>query len=370
MNKIKKEYKRVNWVKGMKVRFDMFRQMEDHFTSLACENSAIGLNRNNFGLLPSFDGKTDSTEFEISKNMTGIVEVKLLRCNAVTQGGCLISYNPPVGQSINYSHMLDTEGEQNKLQTIYWDVVITTDPFSRIPSGIPSEKEIPARHPNVDSFYGLSLVERSKLKPEQLGPYHMVIGRIRQNRERFEVDTDFIPPCTTMFSHRALIRYYEQFGSLLNDIESSSQTIIAKIRNRTNNAPVALHLEVLCKEIMRFIAGMFPYYRNSAMDDSPSVIFNYFSALARICCVAMSFVSKSEKEELLRYFYEWSDVTPGSFDELLAKTANTRYEHNDIRTVMIQTESFLRVIAELWLKLSSLEYIGKQKESIIISVKS
>lgn len=370
MNRIKKEYKRVNWVKGMKVRFDMFKQTEDYYTSLMCDNTAVLLNKNKFGLLPSFDGKADSTEFEISKNITGTVEVKLLRCNAVTQAGCRISYNPPVGQSISYSHRLDTAGEHNKSETIHWDIILVADPFSRIPSGLPNEKEIPVRHPDADSFYALSLIERSKLKPRQLGMYHMVIGRIRQNGERFEVDTDFIPPCTTMFSHRALINYYEQFGKLLNDIESCSQTIIAKIRNRANNAPVALHIEGLCKDMMRYIAGILPHYRNSAMDESPVSIVNCFSALARTCYTAMNFISKSEKEELLRYFYEWSDVTPGSFDELLAITANVKYDHNDIRTVMIQIESFLRVMAELWLKLSTLEYIGKQKESIIISVKS
>lgn len=69
----------------------------------------------------------------------------------------------------------------------------------------------------------------------------------------------------------------------------------------------------------------------------------------------------------MKYFYEWSDVTPGSFEELLATTLNMIYEHTNIRTMMLQIESFLSVMSELWLKLSSLEYIGQHKDNIVIS---
>lgn len=362
-----KEYKRVNWINGMKVRFDMFEQTEDYYTGALCDSMAVHLNRNNFGLLPSFDGRSNSSEFEISEKNTGTVEVILRRCNAVTLGGCRISYNPLQGESMTFSQKINIDEAQNTASTIYWDIVITADPFHRIPSGIPDGKETPPRHPDVDSYYRLSMTPKGQLNPELLGMFHMVIGRVRQIGSRYEVDADFVPPCTSMSSHIALKRYYDLFGSLINDIENSSQLIIAKVRNRSQNAPVALHIASLCEDMMRYIAGLFPFYRNSAMDDSPVNVVNNFSALARVCYSSMSFISKTDKEELLRYFYEWSDITPGSFDELLSGTCNIAYNHNDIRAVMVRIESFLRVISELWTRLSGLEYIGKQKDSVIIS---
>jgi hypothetical protein len=69
----------------------------------------------------------------------------------------------------------------------------------------------------------------------------------------------------------------------------------------------------------------------------------------------------------MKYFYEWSDITPGSFEVLLASNLVIMYEHDNIRTIMLQMESFLRIMSELWHKMSALEYIGQHKENIIVS---
>lgn len=366
----KKEYKRVNWTEGMEVRFGMFEQTEDYFTNAICDSTAIQLNRNNFGLLPSFDRKTGSSEFDISERITGTVEIKLRRCNAVTIGGCRISYNPPFGEAMTYAHTFDGSNAGDISQTKYWDVIITVDPFRRIPSGMPDASETPPRHPDTDTHYGLSIVPKGELNTELLGLYHLVIGRIRYFGERYVVDTSFIPPCTTMSSHADLVRYYELFGSLMNDIENASKTIIAKIRNRSQNSILAGHIGAMCEDMMRYIASIYFNYRNIGLDATPMNIVNYFSTLAHICYVSMSFINKMEKEELLRYFYEWSDVKPGSFEELLSNALGVIYDHNDIRSVMLQIESFLRTISELWIKLSTLEYIGQHKENIVIGERS
>ncbi|NLC92431.1 MAG: hypothetical protein GX677_03050 [Treponema sp.] len=43
------------------------------------------------------------------------------------------------------------------------------------------------------------------------------------------------------------------------------------------------------------------------------------------------------------------------------------YDHENLRTVMLQTERFLTVFSQLWGKLSQLEFIGKHKENIVVS---
>ncbi len=362
-----KEYKRVNWVEGMDVGLQQFEQSEDHFTNALCDAQAVRLNKNNFGLLPSVDGKSDSSQFDISERVTNTVEIKLRRCNAITAGGCRISYNPALIDSMIYTHSFDPDKGHDLSKTYYWDVIISADPFRRIPSGIPDIESTPPHHPDVDSFYGLSITPKDQVNPEQLGMYHLIIGRIRQRGGRYEVDSSFIPPCTSMSSHTDLIRYYELFGSLLNDIERASKIIIAKIRNRTQNSPIAIHIGSLCEDMMRYIATIYFNYRNTGIESTPVSIVNYFSTLAHTCYASLNFINKSEKEELLRYFYEWNDVTPGTFEELLSNTLGIIYNHNDITTIMIQVESFLRILSELWLKLSTLEYIGQHKDNIVVS---
>lgn len=362
-----KEYKRVNWVEGMDVDFRQFEQTEDHFTHAICDSRATRLNKYNFGLLPSIDGKSDSSRFDISERITGTVEIKLHRCNAVTAGGCRISYNPALTDAMVYTHSFSQDKGYDPAKTYYWDVIISVDPFRRIPAGIPDVESTPPHHPDVDSFYGLSIAPKGQVNPEQLGMYHLIIGRIRQRGGRYEVDAGFIPPCTGMSAHPDLIHYYEQFGALLNDVERASKIILSKINNRSQNSPVAVHIGSLCEQMKLYIAAIYFDYRNTGQVALPVRIVKYFSTLAHVCYSGFDSINKSEKEELLKYFYEWNDVTPGSFEELLAGTLDILYDHNDIKSAMLRVESFMRVLSELWLKLSTLEYIGQHKDNIVVS---
>jgi hypothetical protein len=82
---------------------------------------------------------------------------------------------------------------------------------------------------------------------------------------------------------------------------------------------------------------------------------------------AVKSIAGAEREELLKYFYEWKDVTPGNFEELLAKSIEIIYNHHDIQSAMQTIDEFLKVLIALWNKLSSLEYIGQRKENIVVA---
>lgn len=360
-------YKLVNWQEGMGVGSAHLQQTENYFIERLGDNLETRLNNYNYGLLPSADRKSESSEFDISERITGKVEIKLRRCNAVTSGGYRISYNPDNAEYLLSTYSFESEKEQEENNVAYWDVILSVNPFDRIPSGIPDEKENPPRHPNVTEHYTLSIVPKGQTNYEQLGMFHLTIGRIRLHGGRYEVDSDYIPPCTGMSSHPDLLKYYENFGIYLNDIERASKAIIAKIKNRSQNSPLAYHINTMCENMMRYIASIYFMYRNTGQTSLPIEIVNYFSTLAHTCYISLNFVSKIEKEELLKYFYEWSDVTPGSFEDLLSDTLSVIYDHNNIRAVMLQIESFLRTMSELWLKLSTLEYIGQHKENIVVS---
>lgn len=368
---IKKQHNLVNWIEGMPLKKVYMEQLEDHFIEAICDNLYVRMNKNNYGLLPASNGQIDSSEFDISERITGQVEIKLRRCNALTAGGYRINYNPPASEFILYTHSFSEEKEINTIgQTKLWDIIITADPYGRIPSGLPNEEANPPHQPDKVCSLKLSVLPKGEIDLDKLGHYHLVIGRIRYQGNRHEVDTNFIPPCTIMGSHQELIRYYEQFGGFLNDIERASKLILSKVRNRSQNSTIAGHMASLCEDIMRYIAHIYFSYRNEGLDNTPSETVNYFSTLAHICYSNLNFISKTDKEELLKYFYEWSDITPGSFDELLVNTLSVIYEHYNIRSVMLQVNAFLRIMSELWLKLSTLEYIGQHKENIVVSERS
>lgn len=366
----KKEHRLVNWVEGMDVGFEHLQQQENYFIDRLCDNQNIRLTSYNYGLLPAIGKQGNSSEFDISERVTGKVEIRLRRCNAITSAGCRISFNPGQSDYLLYTHSFDKEKEQEAATTRFWDVILSVDPYKRVPTGIPNNEETPPRHPDVSESYQLSIAPQGKINYEQLGLYHLIIGRVRQQGGRYEVDTNYIPPCTSMNSSSDLQDYYERFGTYLNDIERASKVIIGKVRNRTQNSPVANHIASVCEDMMRYISSIYFLYRNMGREMTPAEITGYFSTLAHTCYISLNFINKTEKEELLKYFYEWSDITPGSFEELLANTLSIIYDHNSIRSVMLQTESFLRILSELWVRLSSLEYIGQHKDNIVVSERS
>lgn len=368
-----KTYRLVNWEQSMEIGLSHFEQLENFFIDQLRDARGITLKSYNYGLLPSLDGKKSSSEFDISEQVTGKVEIRLSSCNAITSGGCRISFNPDSSDYLLYTHTFkeeDNNQQQSLSNTRYWDVIFSIDPFKRIPTGEPSINETQAKHPDVKEFYQLSITPEGKLNHDQLGTYHLVIGRICQRGGRYEVDTDFIPPVTSMKSHPELIKYYQQFGSYLNDIERASKEIIAKINNRTSNSSIADNLKRVCEDLMRYIANIFFMYRNTGHEAAPIEIVNYFSTLAHVCYVSLNFMENSEKEKLLNYFYEWSDITPGTFEEIISTALSIIYDHNSIRTTMSEVAVFLHNFTELWIKLSSLEYIGQRKGNIVVSERS
>ena len=170
-----------------------------------------------------------------------------------------------------------------------------------------------------------------------------------------------------MASHPDLLDYYNHLGQQLSSIEKSSKTIISKVLNRQNESVLAENLRHICEDLLRFIASIYFDFRNKGRYLPPIEIVKYFSTLAHVCFVSLNFLKSNEKEELLKYFYEWSDITPGSFEETLANTLEMLYEHDKIRSTMVQIDSFMTILSELWIKLSQLDYIGQHKENIIVS---
>ena len=236
------EHKLVNWVDGMDVSMTHLRQLEDYFIDALCDNMATRLNPFNYGLLPAIRKSEPSSEFEISEQVTNRVEIRLRRCHAVTYGGYRISYEPDGSDYMMCDFSLNMEEEeQNKQNDQNWDIILSINPFKRVPVGEPDADENPPRHPDTEPAYKLSVMQSGQINPDSFGMYHLVIGRIRYRGGRMEVDGNYIPPCTTMSSHPDLLDYYERFSSYLSRIETASRNIIDKVQNQQKTSSVAVN---------------------------------------------------------------------------------------------------------------------------------
>ena len=356
----------VNWVDGMKISKEHLSNTEDYFIDTVRDSVNIRLNSYNYGILPPYKGETGSSDFEIMERMTDHVEIELRRCNAITAGGCRIDINP--SDSSGYLKLDHVFEESDNPQENVWDVILIVHPFGRVPVGVPDQDETPPRHPYANRKYILSVTSKGQINAEELGMHNLIIGRIIKSGNRYEVDRSYIPPCTSMLSHPDLKEYYERFGKYLNNIEVSSHKIIQKILERDKSLSVAVNTQFLCEHILDYVVTVFFKYKNMGRNFTPIETAELFAAFAHRCFVALNFIPKTKRDEMLQYYYEWSDVTPGNFVDLLTNMLESTYDHNNIRAIMEQMDKFLDVFSTLWVKLSSLEYIGFRRDNVVVAI--
>ncbi len=355
----------VNWSDCMPLSAAIFNQHDDYFLDSIRDSIEVRTNSYNYGLLPARKNRDGENAIRISQHVTGHIEVRLKYCDAVTASGIRIQFDATeTGSELVKNYSVESDTRKNITQ---WDIILSVDPFHRVGSGDPNPEEVPPRHPNALPSYRLFVMPKGEINISELGSHYLTIGRIRKDAERFMVDADFIPPCTTMKSHPELQEYHAKFGNMFRSLENYSKIIIAKIHNRDNRGELGVHISLICREMLRYLATLQFTYTNKGLYNAPIDVLDSVSSLAHIMYVSFSYLSGTQKEETQKYFYEWSDVTPGSFDEQLADTLEMLYEHTDIRASMVRAYSFMYTLTELWQRLSTLEYIGQHKENIVVS---
>jgi len=119
---------------------------------------------------------------------------------------------------------------------------------------------------------------KGEINISELGSHYLTIGRIRKDAERFMVDADFIPPCTTMKSHPELQEYHAKFGNMFRSLENYSKIIIAKIHNRDNRGELGAHISLICREMLRYLATLQFTYTNKGLYNAPIDVLDSVSS--------------------------------------------------------------------------------------------
>lgn len=355
-------YKPINWINGMKLSSDHFTLGDLYVQDFVRDAVSIHLHNSNYGFLPPFAGYKSSHEIDILEKATNHIEIKVKYCNAVTPEGCHIDITQSdTGDALTHNHYFGQTEPRN------YAVLLIVNPFKQVPTGVPNPEESPIRYPELSKSYSIVVLPESELVQQSPDNYFLIIGQVYHENGRITINKDYIAPSATLTAHPALIRYYESFSVLLNDLQLASFKIIDKTSIRDNITPLGRNIRLISEKVTDYIAQVFYEYRNVAHRESPVVLVGYFSNLAHLFFTAIKQIDSREREELLKYFYEWKDVTPGNFEELLSKTIELIYDHKKINDCMVMIRDFMNVLVALWNKLSGLEYIGQRKENIVVA---
>ncbi|MCX2478055.1 hypothetical protein OQY15_03070 [Pedobacter sp. MC2016-15] len=359
------KYKPVNWVDGMKLSSRHFVHTDLYHQDFVRDASSVFINRFNYGLLPPSAAQRSSLDMEVTEKAGNQIEVVLRRCNAVTAEGCRIDIAPNAeyNNQISYTQYFD---EKNTEAGLY-HVLLLVNPFERVPDGFPDPEENPPRYPSVTAKYSIAILPATEIAPMATDQYRLTIGRLIFNAGKVSVDQTYIPPASCILSHPGLIRYYELFSTLMNELQLSAFKIIDKTTGIDSVTALGKNIRLLSEKLLDYLARVFFAYRNVGFQESPIYIAEYCANLAHVFFTGIKLTAAREREDMLKYFYEWRDVTPGNFEELLARTIELVYDHQNINESLSATEEFLKVLSALWAKLSTLEYIGQHKENIVVA---
>lgn len=362
------KYKPVNWVDGMKLSSNHFIATDQFNQDFVRDANSVFINHFNYGLLPPFAGQRLSHDIEIMEKATNHIEVKVRHCNAITAEGCRIDIESSSNfeDQLTYSQYFSSENIDHS-RVMVFNILLMVNPFERMPSGNPDPEDNPPRYPDISKNYSITILPASEMAPKATDSYHLTIGQLIQESGRITINHNYIAPSSSMISHPGLTRYYELFSSLINDLQLAAFKIIDKTTGKDSITPLGKNIRLLSEKLLDYIAQIFFNYRNFGYQQSPVYIVGYCSNLAHVFFTGIKLVESKEREEMLKYFYEWRDVTPGNFEEILARMIEMVYDHQNIHASMSMTEEFLKVMVALWNKLGMLEYIGQRKENIVVA---
>lgn len=350
----------VNWIDGMKINKNLFIETDLANIDAIRDAVSIGLNDFSYGLLPSEKGN-ESLSLDLIDTRANCFKLKINLCRAVTIGGCRIEILKSSSELTITQDIKDMDGGKGA-KSIVFDLVLTVNPYERKPYGQPNAEESPLRYPFTTSNYKIQLVPSDQLSNYDVGNFSLTLGRIVLKGDEYTFDSKYIPPCTSINSHASLINYYRKLGSSLNTIEENCTKIIQKIVSKGQATALANNVKMLCEKILYYISDIFFQYRMLSLQKPPIFLIDFFIRMANQVRVLNDCYPEKEKEEMLNYFTEWTELTAGNFDNMLNDLVFHDYDHRNINNSMQKVENFVLIIDNLMNKLSSLDLIGKRKE--------
>lgn len=359
----------INWIDGMKISKDHFIESDKHFHDLIRDYASVQVNSFNFGLLPPPQNGKNSFELVIQESSGNLIEVRLRYCDAITPGGFRVAVDAQQYDAPSYTTSIKGSAEYtaNNNEVTWFEIVLVADPFARVPSGNPSLEENPPRHPYSDVRYTLQIIPSDQLNIRELGSYYLVLGRIKNTGGQLSVLGSYIPPATSITSHPVLIQHYESFGGSFQNLQNLSLKIIRKIHEKNKPSSLAKNFNTVCKDVVSYTGSAYFGIKNEIPHQAPIQLIKCFSALANTIYMSLQCMNPDEKEELLKYIFEWCDLTPNDQEQALLNAVELRYNHYNIQESLLPIKNFLSVFENIWSKLNTLEFIGQHKENIVVA---
>ena len=346
----------VNWQDGMKIRQQHLVQTENAWLDHARDAWAGNLTPFNYGLLPTAPGDT-SLDLRVEVSDTRQVVVQLHACQAVTSSGARVDFRAEHDQPLRATYQLASN------EPALFEVIVSVNPFVRIPTGEPDPDEVPIRHPHALPTYQLMIVPTNQLSITELGTYHLSVARVRALGHEVKLSDSYLPPCATVSAHPGLQRWYDTLTEQLVRTAGDARQVVQKIKLKSEARSLTMNLQEWAERITYFVADQLDTYRLLVPHQPPVHLVLFYVRLARTLKTCLLCMSDSGKEEMLRYLHEWSDTHPGTLEAVINSTVELEYDHHALYESLEITHKLMDTVSVLMAKLAALDYIGKEQKT-------
>lgn len=354
----------INWVDGMKVSQRHLNDQDNFLIDTIRDGNSLGITNYNYGLLPLSNEFTDKTIFDVHNTATNDVQLFIKNCSAVTLAGYRLELKDRRVSVKSLAKSLNLD--ENQMDGEYY-ILISVNPFDKVPFGDIDPEEIPPRHPNSHANYHIELLPVSSLNSNHSGGNYLVVGKVDFKGNIAQVNTNFIPPCTSIQSHPVLIDYYNGFAKSIGNLQQYAFKIIQKASHKNQNTALALNVKALCNVLVNTFGDMYFQFRNIIPYQSPVFLIETFATLALRMYNSTQVLVPGELEEMLNYSLEWSEIAPHTLLNQLSTVAETNYDHHNSGEPLLYISQMLRSLETIFSKLSELDYIGQRRENIIVN---
>lgn len=349
----------VNWIDGMKINKNHFIELQHHVEDHLRDARNLTVNHLYYGLLPA--SLLQPFEYSITIDAHNDLNVLIKNVKIITPAGGRIEVSDYTGtfeQNITLEH--------NDYEETNYFVLLNVDPFHRIPAGEQNMDEVPPRFPHTLPKYFLTTVLEQEVNTNNIGPLQFPLAKFRANAGTFEIVEDYIPPCTTVNGHPALVQLFETYQSFFKQMEFVAVQLSQKIKFRRQGGDDNLIADIVfdtVEKIAAFLGQTITNIKWNGLNASPASVLENIISLARIMKNSFDSYSGDGKEMLYNYFCEWTDMKTGDYEKLFLNTINISCKNFDIAPTVAQANQFMQKTDHLFSLLNQLDYIGRKRDS-------
>ena len=357
----------VNWVDGMKINKTHFIAQDNAMTYQLAQHTSCLVDQLSYGILPPVGDKNEAVKLFISTDNQKRIQVRIQQCRAITAGGYYIEFNedtaihgnnlitPVVSEPVTLREL--------KAKATQFYIVLTINPYKRMPYGSAAVEETPPRIPYTVPSLQLDIIPVAEVARNVLGPNQLPVGKMTVDAQRVSLEEEYIPPCTAIYSHPELLEIQAGLEQFYSKMELYALQITQKIIQKKQSNEMSVIVQKICDNISLFTASQLAELKSVGIVQRPVYTVSRVAALARVIKNTLDCFLGSGKEELINYFNEWCNIGQGELEATISDLSTLQYDHLDINDSISKVAQFTKTISKLFYQLSRLEYIGKRKEA-------